>query len=379
MYRGKCLFVIGAALLLILAAGCSDDKGTNGGNDTAEGTIGPEGGTVAITGEITLAVPPSALSETVDFTIQENSSPTPIGGTMRFVSPVYSVGPTGTQFNTGASITIAYNPSLIGGGEEEDISIYTNDGTGWEEIATVLYTNENLAMTGVTHLSEFGAAVDTSTAPAEGIFAAMAIGRTITMLAEEPFRVDVITARFDSSYSPCIPVTPAQAAAVDCNEYSLTWVSETSSFQYYNAMELDFIELGEQYIFNVTGNAEVPSFVDTIDFPVDETYVTDPATNDIESLSGFNVAWENGTGSGTVYLILMEGGTTSADTAIFVETANDGSYTFNESALQTLTPGTYGLIMVHENWLYIDNVEGVDPRSFTRARIINTTQITLQQ
>ncbi|MCP4704232.1 MAG: hypothetical protein GY865_06460, partial [candidate division Zixibacteria bacterium] len=121
-------------------------------------------------------------------------------------------------------------------------------------------------------------------------------------------------------------------------------------------------------------NSEVPSFVDTINFPVNETYVTSPSYYGNESLSGFDVTWESGNGSGTVLLFMMD---SQNDTTVYVETDNDGAYTFNSSALSGLTAGEYGLLMIHENWDYI-TATGIDSRSFIRARVMNTTPFTLQ-
>ena len=289
---------------------------------------------------------------------------------MKFVSPVYTIGPSGTDFNEPVGITIMYNQASCGSADENSVTVYTNEGSGWEELPTTVAAELNAAAVSVSHLSDFAAAVDTSSA-AEGVFAAMAVGRTITPYGEELMKIDLITARFDSSLAPCTPISPQQAASVTCNEYELSWVSELDMYQYIGS---EFIEFGGQYIFEIEGNASVPSFADTIDFPVDETYITDPESNDIKSLSGFNVTWESGTGVGNVYLFILD---IESDTAVFVETPNDGNYTFNSTALNGLTAGYYGLLLVHENWDYI-TAEGIDPTSFIRARVINTVQIFLQ-
>ncbi|MCP4703814.1 MAG: hypothetical protein GY865_04315, partial [candidate division Zixibacteria bacterium] len=136
---------------------------------------------------------------------------------------------------------------------------------------------------------------------ADGSFVAMAVGRTITNVSGYQTRIDIITARFDSSYAPCNPVTPVQVNAITCNEYTLGWESDLNCYQYMDVIyNIEFIDLGGEYIYTITGNSEVPSFVDTINFPVNETYVTSPSYYGNESLSGFDVTWESGNGSGTV-------------------------------------------------------------------------------
>ncbi len=210
---------------------------------------------------------------------------------------------------------------------------------------------------------------------AEGAFVAMAVARALTNISGYQTRIDMITARFDTSYAPCNPISPVQVNAITCNEYTLDWDSDLNSYQYMEVIDNpQFIELGEEYIFTITGNSSVPSFIDTIDFPVNETYVTSPTYYGTVSLSGFNVTWESGNSAGTVMLFLMDA---QNDTTLYVETDNDGAYTFNSTALSGLTAGQYGLLMIHENWDYI-TATGIDPRSFIRARVINITPIILQ-
>ncbi len=210
---------------------------------------------------------------------------------------------------------------------------------------------------------------------ANGAFVAMAVARALTNISGYQTRIDMITARFDSSYAPCNPVTPVQVNAITCNEYTLDWDSDLNSYQYMEVIDNpQFIELGEEYIFTITGNSSVPSFSDSINFPVNETYITSPTYYGVVSRSGFDVTWESGNSTGTVMMFLMDA---QNDTTIYVETDNDGSYTFSSAALNGLTAGQYGLVMIHENWDYI-TATGIDPRSFIRARVMNTTPINLQ-
>ena len=112
MKKGKVIFV--AALLPVLfCLGCSDDdKGTDGdnGDQPVTASIGPEGGSVSIAGEVTLVILSGALSETIDFTITKKDVLAPPPGTKAYVSPNYSIEPSGTNFDIPAAITIKYNP-----------------------------------------------------------------------------------------------------------------------------------------------------------------------------------------------------------------------------------------------------------------------------
>jgi hypothetical protein len=208
----------------------------------------------------------------------------------------------------------------------------------------------------------------------EGVFAAMAIGRVIMPIEDTLFRMDQIVARFDSTYAPCSPIQPLEAALVTCGDYIVPWEDEYHWHRYFNMMDLEFIELGHDYVFQVTGNSSVPALNDTIEFPTDETYLTDPAAGDTASLDGFAVTWA-GAGDGTVMFMVLSGTDT---TDVSVETANDGSYTFTADDLEPLgnQAGEYGIILIHQNSINI-NADGYDPRSFIWARVINITQVYL--
>jgi hypothetical protein len=113
MLKHKLSLLIGL-LVLAIAFGCSGDDDNPTGGDGDQGTvvaIGTDGGTFAIGSNVTLEIPPQALSGSVDFTIGQNSSPAAAGGTRDMVSPCYAIGPAGTQFAVPAAITINYDVS----------------------------------------------------------------------------------------------------------------------------------------------------------------------------------------------------------------------------------------------------------------------------
>jgi hypothetical protein len=81
-----------------------------------------------------------------------------------------------------------------------------------------------------------------------------------------------------------------------------------------------------------------------------------------------------GGGSGEVRLVLLS---QSGDSAIAIDTQNDGIYTFAGAQLSGLTAGDYGIVLINETVKYI-NAPGYDSRSYLRGRVMNTTLVHLQ-
>ena len=378
MLRRKLLLLVGL-LVLALAFGCGgdDDSPTGGNDDQGTGvTIDTAGGTLAIGSDVTLEIPPDALSVSVDFTIAQNSSPPAAVGTHNMVSPCYTIGPSGTPFDVPAAITISYDVSGFDNFDEESLIIYTNSGSGWDALATEIDRSAKTASASVTHLSDFAVMLDTSPT-AEGIYAKLVLARMITWIGEgDPLRIDIITASFDSGYGPCTVLHPLQPSGVMCNDYSLDWFEEMGSFTYSEDLNLDgYLELDGSYVFEVTGGGEVPSLTQAITFPGVEPYFTSPTYYATVSRSGFGTTW-SGSGSGTVEIILVD--PAAGDSAVWVSTANDGSYSFTGDQLASLTPGTYWLLLNHYNRESIAAV-GYDPRSIVAARVMYMVLITIAQ
>jgi hypothetical protein len=356
-------------LLAMFWAGCSGDSTTDSSKDVdqlAEASIGPLGGTLEVPGKVTLIIPPGALDGTVNITIFKNNAPVSLGGTQRFASSVYSIEPSGTELAMDALILIDYNPSSLSGKSEDSVIIQTHDGTIWSNLVTAVDTASNLATASISHLSDFAATVDTAS-PASGVFAILVIGRSIMYMTSIPYRLDEAVARFDSAYAPCDAIEPLQVDSVTCGQKILTWNSLLERYSYSDYLNPIFITLGAWYKFAIKGGGAAPDLFDSILFPAEEPYVTDPQDGDTVSNSGFSVTWTN-SGDGTVRLILMS----ETDSAIVVETNNSGSYTFTSAQLSRMKDDEYGLVMTHENVEYIDD-EGYDPRSRIMARVINTT------
>ncbi len=373
MKKGKVIFV--AALLPVLfCLGCSDDdKGTDGdnGDQPVTASIGPEGGSVSIAGEVTLVILSGALSETIDFTITKKDVLAPPPGTKAYVSPNYSIEPSGTNFDIPAAITIKYNPAALGGAEEQSVEVFCHDVSGWEAAPTTVSAPTDQAIGVIDHLSDFAVLADTSS-PAEGVFGLFVIARSIMFTEQELLRMDMILTRFDSAFAPCDTVKPQQAGGVACDEYTLNWSTMFKRYEYSAGM-IPFIQLGETYAFDVTASTAVPAMTDSVDFPNTETYITSPLSGTTVSKNGFSVSWA-GFGSGDVRLVLVSD---VGDTSVVVETVNDGNYSFSQSQLSGVYPGEHGVVLFHENTNYVDAV-GYDPRSVIKARVMSMVTVNIQ-
>jgi len=209
----------------------------------------------------------------------------------------------------------------------------------------------------------------------EGIFAALVVGRQVMNAEGEPIFIDQIVARFDSAFAPCSTITPLQADTVKCNEYVLEWNSSTASFVYADQYYQPFIDPGEVFVFNIIGNSTVPSLVDTINFPDCSPYVTNIDFGDTLSLDGFEVLWADYCAGNVLFVMMVE----DDSTGIYIETPNDGSYTFSPTDLEPLgsEPGYYGLVLVFQNSSAI-NASGYDSRSYIWARSMNTSYFYLE-
>ncbi|MCK4372847.1 MAG: hypothetical protein KAW61_06845 [candidate division Zixibacteria bacterium] len=374
MLRRELSLLVGL-LALALAFGCSSDDNSTGGDDDhgTVVTIDTAGGALAIGSDVTLEIPPYALSGSVDFTIGQNSSPAAAGGTRDMASACYTIGPSGTQFDVPAAITISYDVSGFDNVDEESLIIYTNSGSGWDALATEIDRGVKTASASVTHLSDFAVMLDTSST-AEGIYAKLVLGRMITWMGEgDPYRIDIITASFDSGYGPCTVLHPLQPSGVTCKDYTLDWFEEMGSFTYSEDLNLDgFLKLDTNYVFEVTSSDLVPSLTKAITFPSVEPYFTNPTYGSVLSKSGFATTW-SGSGSGTVEIIMVD---LAGDSAVWVSTVNDGSYSFTGDQLASLTPGMYVMVLNHYNRELIA-AEGYDPRSIIAARVMHTVMITL--
>jgi hypothetical protein len=380
--RGSLRIIAAATVAALTAlAGCSGNDGPSGPDgspSSAQATIGPAGGTCEIAGEAALSVPPGALAAIVDFEIQEELSPAPPPVPMNLVSSAYSFEPTGTTFAVDATVTVNYDDTGLGRPDESSVRLYTNDGSGWEELATTLDTQANEASAAVGHLSDFAAMVDTTTSgPAVGIFAALKVSRTIMTIPtrrDTIVRTDFISAWFDSMYAPCSPVSPIRADSVMCNEYALWWSEPEGWHEYIDPWEPAFIVLGESYEFNVDNFGRVPALSEDVDFPEREPHLVSPEPFGTVHLSGFTIQWADAGGERDIHIAIIPGG--MGDEVVAIETANDGSHTFSANDLSGLSPG---LIAVALNYFERHTIDaaGYDSRSVIEAKVTNSTLLTL--
>jgi len=372
------LIILGMSVTLIVGCSSSGGSGPDGDDDQpAENSIGPAGGDVELDGQARLSVPAGALGDTVDFTIEENNSPAAPPAGMDLCSDCVTIGPSGTNFGTPATVTVEYDPADLAGGDEADVVVYTDDGRGWTALTTTVDEGENEASAEVSHLSDFAAMIDTTGGgqQADGVFAALKVARGITYMEMANrdsviLMSDFLQAWFDSTVAPCAPNTPIRVDSVWCENganYPLTWSVPETLYSYMQFFPLDFLVEGETYTFHVDGGGDVPNLTASIDFPESTPYITDPVTQQHVSLSGFTVTWEGHEGPGTVHLSVLEQGVLEG--GVFVETENDGSYTFTSGQLSELVPGYQGAITLNYfNKEFIDET-GFDDESYIEAKV----------
>lgn len=159
---------------LIVALGCSDsNKGVNNTQPPVVGTdtIGPAGGTVALSGQIELVIPAGALASDVVFTIQENKTPAAMADSVLAVSPVFTIGPAGTNFSPPCTVTINYNEALLAGHDESELQVSTYSSGTWSELSALVDEVNNKASAEVAHLSDYSVTVYERTAPGPGMSA----------------------------------------------------------------------------------------------------------------------------------------------------------------------------------------------------------------
>ncbi len=364
----------------LIAFGCSsDEKVVNSDNNypPAEYNIGPEGGTIEMAGKARLVIPPDALTDTVAFIMSVNTSPTAPPGSMGLVSSVITIEPSGTTFDSAATLTVWYNPASLGGAEETDVVLHTCSGGPWEELSSVYDTVNNYVQAEIVHLSDFAVMADTTAVPIEGIYAKLVVGRMATSIGgSDPMRVDGYEAAFDSAYAPCDAIIPLYPVSVTCNSRTLVWDNALKIHKYPETYVSPFINLGDTYTFTVTANSLVPALTKSIMFPSTEPYITYPTYpfDTVSQSSGFTVTWAN-SGSGVVELILLTG---AGEQILFTETANDGDYTISPAQLSGLTPGMYSLTLNFYNRELI-SAAGYDPRSFIAARVMSTSMFEMKQ
>lgn len=363
------ILLFGLLALALLIWGCSDDDdGVTNNNDDdvniVDQQIGPEGGNVFIAGKVVLTVPAGALSDIVTFSIEKNNSPAGPGGTLGFLSSAYSIEPSGTNFSTPAALVFYYDDNLVGQAGEGTVVLGCDSGNGvWETVSATVDTVHNQVLASISHLSDYAVLGDTLSSYAEGVYGILCVSRMINVFEEFSLAFDGIAARFDSAYAPCEAVKSLHPDSIVCDNYGLEWEEITSQYQYgFNFG--GFISPEHDYVFTVYGSSEVPSLVDTIEFPSCQPTLTAPIAGDTVTKAGFDVTWTNVCG-GVVRITLLQD---ESDSVLSVEVSNSaGSHTFDNAVLSGMTAGEYGIVLVHQNSKNID-AAGYDSRSTIMAR-----------
>lgn len=108
-----------AALLASFAATGCDAWNADG--------IGAEGGVVVSPdGRLSLEIPPGALDEPVEITIEIT------GGTASPVAPVYMIQPLGLTFQYPTELVFDYDDEVLGEREPGDLMMVTHRELGWD-------------------------------------------------------------------------------------------------------------------------------------------------------------------------------------------------------------------------------------------------------
>lgn len=284
-----------------------------------------------------------------------------ISESLDWATTIPRTGATGIEIDT--VFVVVDRPGLSADTLSGQIAVFSNGGAAYVEVV----------------------ARDTSFAAA-GIYAELVLNRRLIRHGQMGLmRMDFITARFDSSFTPCVAGIPLQVDSVRCNEFSLEWDDSLENYSYSQSMPSSFLELGVNYTFDVYGNDYVPSLVDSIAFPLYEPNISEPADGDtISGSSDLNIVWENH-GGGSVFISLVQ----AADSAcvlpgnpydiegIFAEAENNGAYSISAADLGQLDPGDYVVILNSHNTHYID-IEGYDPRSFIIGKTASRIELHLE-
>jgi len=173
MFWRKNALPLSAIFLLTLVWGCSSDDTGTGEDERPEPvteSIGPEGGTIGISGEVSLIIPDGVLADTVDFSIVRNTSPSP-GGDKAFASSVFTIEPSATNFSSPCSLTIEYNEAQLGAMPDDSVKVCIHNGTVWEALTTTVNKTNNTATATISHLSDYA---DMYTPPAQVSFSDIA-------------------------------------------------------------------------------------------------------------------------------------------------------------------------------------------------------------
>jgi hypothetical protein len=113
-------------------------------------TIGPEGGTLGLSG-VTVTIPPGALDRSIVLSITPIAAPVP-----GIIGQAYEIGPTGTTFKTPISIVFAYAGAELQGRPPSAFSVSTVVNHAWQAVSSPLIDSYVETIGGTTtHLSPY--------------------------------------------------------------------------------------------------------------------------------------------------------------------------------------------------------------------------------
>ena len=152
-------------------------------------------------------------------------------------------------------------------------------------------------------------------------------------ILDEYFSWDEIRARFDSSYAPNGPIDTLQADSVTVNGTVMNWNSYSGFYSYFEDPSMHWLVDGGQYTFQVFGNDYVPNLTLETTWLECVPMISYPTSADTIYNAGFTTSWE-GICAGDVILTFVIGGSDTSD--VWIETANDGEYSFTGDDLAPL-------------------------------------------
>jgi subtilisin-like proprotein convertase family protein len=199
----------------------------------------------------------------------------------------------------------------------------------------------NVATATIQHLSDFvlTTPVEVTT---EDVFAVVEVMRNFIQVSGlEVMRSDAVFCRFDAVVGD-EPDTPLQAGGASFGEWDLVW--STDSYEYIDAVNLEFLTLGEDYALVVTASDDVPAMNVDVGMVDDEVYITNLAVGADVALGGFTLEW-GGSSLGSTVEVLM---TSPEAGGMSMTLPNTGSYTFTEGELATVTSGTGHILLSWE-------------------------------
>lgn len=341
------------------------------------GLIGPDGGTVLLGDDGHLTIPAGALDENILFEAEISSPPPTAPEDYTLLTPIYSIEPSGTAFDPEATLRFNYLETALGDALEEDIVVLTNSSGSWEELGSLVYEDQNYVEAGVSHLSDFVAAVPTPIVT-DGVYAVLDVQRQfVNNGGGDIGKVDILFARFDAVVSD-EPDTPLQAESVTFGPWELVWNED--SYSYTDYIDTEFLTPGETYDFEVVGNTAVPSLETPIEIMGIEPYVTNLEPMQDVLLSGFTLEWNESSAASTVNIVVFGYG----GHGLSIDVPDTGSYTFTVTELSEIEPGMAQIALFWEEEVPIvaddyDSHSYVLLNTFNSNHVIFSDDVVIQQ